>query len=82
MNDKEIICNYLSILKSNIEVYVHGTIESFNQSIRDLINNGLQFTLDHQASTFDEMINNNMYKVENISSSEVCKCYKKIKKEV
>ena len=37
MTDKEIITNYLSLLKSNVEVYVHGTIESSNKDMIDLL---------------------------------------------
>lgn len=78
MNNQEIITNYLSLLKSNVEVYVHGTIESSNKTVRKIIKNGLDETLNAQERTFDIMVNNNFYEVSNISISEISKTYKKI----
>ena len=37
MTDKLLMENYLMILKSTVEVYVHGTLESSNDSIRNLL---------------------------------------------
>ena len=82
MSDKDIITNYLSILKSNVEVYVHGTIESSNQSIRNILHDGLNLTLNHQASTFDLMKKLNYYETSNIKTSEIAKSYDKLSKEV
>lgn len=81
MNNQEIITNYLSLLKSNVEVYVHGTIESSNKTVRKIIKNGLDETLNAQERTFDIMVNNNFYEVSNIGISEISKTYKKICKQ-
>ncbi len=45
MNDKIFMNNYLLILKSTVEVYVHGTLESSNQDVRQLLKSGLDSTL-------------------------------------
>ena len=37
-NDELIMENYLLILKSTVEVYVHGTLESSNADTRELLN--------------------------------------------
>ena len=37
MNDKLIMENYLLILKSTVEVYVHGTLESSNEDSRSAL---------------------------------------------
>lgn len=78
MNDLEIMSNYLSILKSNVEVYVHGTIESSNYTSKDILLTCLNDTLDMQKDTFDKMVQNNMYKVDNISNNEIKKVYQKL----
>lgn len=80
MNDEEIITNYLSILKSNVEVYVHGTIESSNKDIKDNLKYGLDQTLMSQERTYNEMVNKSWYKIENVKCSEIEKVFKKVSK--
>ena len=80
MNDEEIITNYLSIIKSNVEVYVHGTIESSNKDIKDNLKYGLDQTLMSQEITYNEMVNNSWYKIENVKCSEIEKGFKKVSK--
>ena len=55
MNDKLYLENYLLILKSTTEVYVHGTLESSNPDVRDLLNANLNEILLSQANTYDKM---------------------------
>ena len=71
MDDKLIMENYLLVLKSTIEVYVHGTLESSNESIRDLLKSGLSQTLFHQANTYDEMTKYGWYTINNVQSSKI-----------
>lgn len=78
MNNEEIMCNYLSILKSNVEVYVHGTIEASNEDIKKNLKYGLDQTLLSQERTYNEMVSNSWYKIENVSSNEICKVFKKV----
>lgn len=78
MNDQELMTNYLSLLKSNVEVYVHGTLESSNEKVRKIIRSGLDETLNSQERTFNEMVSSNMYEVSNIKSSEVKKVCNKL----
>lgn len=78
MNDKELMTNYLSLLKSNVEVYVHGTIESCNKKVKNIIRYGLDETLNAQERTFDIMVSSNMYDVSNIKPSDVKKTYNKV----
>ena len=78
MNDQEIITNYLSLLKSNVEVYVHGTIESSNEKVRKVIRFGLDETLNAQERTFNEMLSSNMYEVSNVKASDIKKVCNKI----
>ena len=81
MTNEEIMVNYLSLLKSNIEVYVHGTIEASNKNNKDNLKYGLDQTLLSQERTFNELVNNSWYKVDNINSSEISKTFKKVSKK-
>ncbi len=78
MNDKLIMENYLLVLKSTIEVYIHGTLESSNQDIRNLLKSGLDDTLKHQADTYDEMTEYGWYTINNVGSGTVKKTYNKV----
>ena len=71
MDDQLLMDNYLLILKSTVEVYVHGTLESSNQNIRDLLKEGLDETLTHQANTYDEMTKYGWYEVNNIEEQKI-----------
>ena len=71
MSDQLLMDNYLLVLKSTIEVYVHGTLESSNQDIRELLKEGLQETLTHQANTYDEMTKYGWYNVKNVEKTQI-----------
>lgn len=71
MDDQTLMDNYLLILKSTIEVYVHGTLESSNQDIRDLLKEGLEETLTHQANTYDEMTKYGWYEINNVEEQKI-----------
>lgn len=71
MNDQLLMDNYLLILKSTNEVYVHGTLESSNQDIRTLLKTGLDETLNHQARTYDEMTKYGWYKINNVEKTTI-----------
>lgn len=77
MTDKEIISNYLLLLKSEVEVYIHGTIESSNETSRKALKNGLSDILVSQEETFNIMVQNKFYDVENVKKSSIKKIYDK-----
>lgn len=79
MNDQIRMDNYLLILKSTVEVYVHGTLESSNQDIRSLLKNCLNDTMSSQARTYDEMTKYGWYKVNNVESTTINQTLNKIK---
>ena len=80
MNDKLIYENILLILKSNMEVYNHGTLESCNQDVRETIRYGLDTTLKLQQELFDEMSLNGWYQISNVDSKKICQTYNKVNK--
>ena len=71
MNDQLIMENYLQLLKSTMEVYVHGTLESSNDNIRKLLKSGLDETVTNQANTYDLMSEFGWYSVANVSSKTI-----------
>ena len=77
MNDQILLDNYLLILKSTVEVYVHGTLESANNDVRKTLKKGLDETLNHQANTYDKMTEYNWYQVKNIKDTEITKVVNK-----
>ena len=71
MLDQLLMDNYLLVLKSTVEVYVHGTLESSNQDIRELLKECLKSTLTHQANTYDEMTKYGWYNIKNIEKTQI-----------
>ena len=79
MTDKLILDNYLLVLKSTVEVYVHGTLESSNKDIKNLLKRGLDETLKAQAKTYEKMTKCGWYEVCNVKDENIKKVYTKIK---
>ena len=71
MDNKMIFENYLLVLKSTVEVFVHGTLESSNSDVREILKNGLDNIMMMQASTYDLMKNNNWYQMANIDAKTI-----------
>ena len=71
MNDRLLMDNYLLILKSTMEVYVHGTLESSNKDIREMLRSCLNDTLTSQANTYDEMTKYGWYVINNVESTTI-----------
>lgn len=81
MNDCLYLDNYLMILKSTVEVYVHGTLESSNEDVRKLLKKGLDETLKHQANTYDTMCEYGWYDVENVKNNTIENTFKNVEKK-
>lgn len=71
MSDQLLMDNYLLILKSTMEVYVHGTLESSNEDIRKLLKEGLNNTQTNQANTYDEMTKYGWYNVKDVEQTTI-----------
>ena len=78
MNDQLIMDNYLMVLKSTVEVYVHGTLESSNEDVKELLKNGLDQTMNYQKDTYNLMVDYGWYNVENVKSSCIKQTLNKI----
>ena len=79
MNDQLLMENYLLVLKSTVEVYVHGTLESSNKEERALLKEGLDETMLAQARTYDEMTRYGWYTVQNVEVSNINQTLNQIK---
>ncbi len=71
--------NYLLVLKSTVEVFVHGTLESSNEDVRNLLKTCLSDIMTSQANTYDIMAENGWYQINNVDSSIINQTLNKIK---
>ena len=78
MDSKLIFENYLLVLKSTVEVYVHGTLESSNESVRNVLKLGLDETMNHQDRTYKMITDCGWYKVSNIPSKTIKQTLNKV----
>ena len=78
-NDKIIMDNYLLILKSTVEVFVHGTLESSNEDVKSLLKETLNNILDCQKNAYNKMISFGWYPVNNVETTEIVKTLNKVK---
>ena len=81
MNDQLLLDNYLLNLKSTVEVYVHGTLESSNKDVRLLLKQSLDEIMTSQANTYDLMTKYGWYKVNNVKASVITKTLNTVKKK-
>ena len=81
MKDKLIFENYLLVLKSTVEVYVHGTLESSNDPVRIILKSNLNDIMLNQDKTFKIMLDNSWYNVENIASNQISNTLNKLENE-
>jgi spore coat protein CotF len=78
MSDQLLMDNYLLLLKSSVEVYVHGTLESANHKVRKILKCGLDETMMEQGNTYDEMTKYGWYTTTNVKSSQIAQVFKKL----
>ncbi len=71
MDNRLIMEDYLLVLKSTVEVFVHGTLESSNPNIRKSLKNGLDIIMDAQDNTYNLMSKYGWYQVKNINSNVI-----------
>ena len=65
MNNQIVLDEYLLILKSTVEVYVHGTLESSNKDVKELLENSLINILKSQEDTYNLMTSYGYYTINN-----------------
>ena len=78
MKSNLIFSNYLLVLKSTVEVYVHGTLESSNDDVRSLLKESLNEILSCQANTYNKLVELGSYSVSNVNSDKISVVLNKI----
>lgn len=78
MNNELIFNNYLMLLKGVVEVYIHGTLESSNEDVKETLKTSLDDILNSQKDTFNIMVENNWYEVNNVKTNVIDQTYKKL----
>ena len=81
MDNKIVFENYLLVLKSTVEVYVHGTLESSNETVRNTLKDGLNEIMTMQANTYDLMAQNNWYQINNVDSNTILNTLNKLENQ-
>ena len=81
MNDQILMENILLILKCNMEVYVHGTLEASNKQVHEILHYGLEETLKLQHNLYQKMTEYGWYTVSNVSAKTIQNTVKKLKKK-
>lgn len=79
--DRLLMENYLLVLKSTVEVFVHGTLESSNQDIRMSLKEGLDNIMTSQADTYDKMASYGWYQVNNVDGNTINTTLQKVKSQ-
>ncbi|MCX4249528.1 MAG: spore coat protein [Bacilli bacterium] len=81
MNNKIVLENILNLTKSLTSLYMYSTIESSNETSRSVFHQGLLDNLEMQDEIYQNMKDDGMYTIENVSSSAIKKIYKKLTKD-
>jgi len=81
MNDKIIMENMLLLLKSTVEVYVHGSLESTNKPVHNALKSNLDEIIKMQDDLYKKMTENGWYVISNIDSKQIDKSLKKLQKK-
>ena len=80
MKDQLIMENILLLLKSNMEVYVHGTLEASNKFVHEALHYGLEETLKMQHNLYNKMTECAWYQVKNVDAKTIKDTLKKVQK--
>lgn len=78
MDNQLIMEDYLLILKSTVEVFVHGTLESSNINIRPTLKNCLDEIMTSQNDTYQLMSKFGWYQVNNVDSNTISNTLNKL----
>ena len=80
MKDQLIMENILLLLKSNMEVYVHGTLEASNKFVHEALHYGLEETLKMQHNLYNKMTECGWYQVKKKKKKTIKDTLKKVQK--
>ena len=69
-----------TIRLSNMEVYVHGTLEASNKFVHEALHYGLEETLKMQHNLYNKMTECGWYQVKNVDAKTIKDTLKKVQK--
>ena len=78
MNEKCLLTDILTTLKGVTDLYLHGTIESATDNVRQAFKTALVETLDLQNKTYKFMENLGYYQMQNVDMTKVTQTKNKI----
>ena len=78
MNDQILTENMLLLLKSITEVYVHGSLESTNKPVHNILKNVLDETIKMQDDLYNKMTEYGWYTIKNIETKTIKQTLKKL----
>lgn len=78
MTDKILMENMLLLLKSTVEVYVHGSLESSTKQVHNTLKNNLDETIKMQDDLYNKMTEYGWYQVSNIDTKTIKQTLKKL----
>jgi len=79
MTDKILMDNMLLLLKSTVEVYVHGSLESSTKPVHNILKNNLDETIKMQDELYNKMTEYGWYQISNVDTKTIKQTLKKLK---
>ena len=73
METKTIVETTLTLLKNQIELLMHGSIEASNEKIKKIYRDALVKSLESQEEIFKAMEQKGWYKIETVAENKITK---------
>lgn len=78
MNDQILMDEMLLLLKSTVEVYVHGSLESSTKSVHNALKSNLDETIKMQDDLYNKMTECGWYQISNVETKVIKQTLKKL----
>lgn len=78
MNDQTLMDEMLLLLKSTVEVYVHGSLESSTKNVHNTLKSNLDETIKMQDDLYNKMTECGWYQISNIETKAIKQTLKKL----
>lgn len=78
MNDQQLMDNMLLLLKSTVEVYVHGSLESSTKPVHNILKNSLDEIIKMQDDLYNKMTECGWYQISNVEPKVIKQTLRKL----
>lgn len=78
MNDQTLMDEMLLLLKSTVEVYVHGSLESSTKNVHNTLKSNLDETIKMQDDLYNKMTECGWYQISHIETKAIKQTLKKL----